>query len=106
MSSTFRLAAKFCGWPSYVFSGLQIPDRSGLPSGNRGAGADRFGAPSVVRGTLAAGTFVHCACRGSHTRTRTVTMKEAIMTFMHSPPNVTIITTLRDTAHIYFVLLS
>src|SRR5213593_2827932 len=77
MSSTFRLAAMFAGWPPYVFSGLQIPDRSGLPSGNRGAGADRFAATG--------GTFVHCACRGAHTRTRTVTMEKAMMAFMDSP---------------------
>lgn len=37
----------------------QIPDRSGFPSGLRGAGARRFGLPSLVFGILA-GTFNHC----------------------------------------------
>src|SRR2546421_11371382 len=61
MLSTFRFAAKFAGCPSYVLSGLQSPDRSGLPSGSRGAGAERFGLASDVGGILAGGTLIHCA---------------------------------------------
>ena len=80
MLSTCRFAAKFAGLPSYVFSGLQIPDRSGLPFGNRGGGAERSGLPSDVCGSLAGGTFTHCASRGAHTRTRTA-IEEAIMVF-------------------------
>src|SRR6266853_2133929 len=42
----------------------QIPDRSGLPSGIFGAGAERFGFPSGVRGTPGVGDF-HCADAGT-----------------------------------------
>src|SRR5439155_1399641 len=45
MLSTCRFAAKFAGLPSYVFSGLQIPVRSGLPFGDHGqviGGDERF----------------------------------------------------------------
>src|SRR5438876_11672654 len=69
MLSTCRFAAKFAGLPSYVFSGLQIPDRSGLPFGNRGGGAERFGLPSGVRGILVGGSFALCDLRGVHNRT-------------------------------------
>ncbi len=37
------------------------PDRSGLPSGIRGAGAARLGLPSAVFGTPAGRWFGHCA---------------------------------------------
>src|ERR1700728_1767075 len=39
----------------------QIPPRSGLPSGNRGAGPDRSGLPSLVRGIPGVGWLSHCA---------------------------------------------
>src|SRR5207249_8659620 len=61
MLSTFRFAAKFAGCPSYVLSGLQIPDRSGWPLGNLGGAAERSGLPSDVRGMLYGGTLVYCA---------------------------------------------
>ena len=35
------------------------PERSGLPSGARGAGAARFGLPSGVRGIPGVGWFNH-----------------------------------------------
>jgi hypothetical protein len=38
-----------------------MPDRSGLPSAARGAGALRFGCPAGVRGTPAVGYGGHCA---------------------------------------------
>ena len=38
----------------------QMPDRSGLPSGRRGGGADMSTLPSM-RGTPAVGTPIHCA---------------------------------------------
>src|SRR5438132_14411445 len=41
-----------------------IPDRSGLPSAVRGAGAARFGLPSAVRGMPGVGCFNHCAPSG------------------------------------------
>src|SRR6185436_14524550 len=43
-----------------------MPERSGFPSGERGAGAERFGLPSAVRGTEEGGTLVHCARAGEH----------------------------------------
>src|ERR1700737_903246 len=48
--------------------GSQMPDRSGLPSRVRGAGAERFGFPSAVRGIAPAGTLVHCAISGRDIR--------------------------------------
>jgi hypothetical protein len=39
----------------------QMPDKSGLPSGVRGAGADRFGLPSGSRGIPGVGKLSHCA---------------------------------------------
>src|ERR1022692_319949 len=41
--------------------GFQTPERSGWPSGVRGAGADRFVLPSGVCGTFGGGTWTHCA---------------------------------------------
>src|SRR5688572_21405380 len=40
---------------------IQIPDRSGLPSAVRGAGAERFGLPSGPFGTFGVGCNGHCA---------------------------------------------
>src|SRR5215468_10335219 len=39
---------------------VQIPERSGLPSANRGAGASIFTLPSAFRGTPTVGYFNHC----------------------------------------------
>src|SRR5689334_10988021 len=39
----------------------QMPDKSGLPSGARGAGAERFGFPSAVLGRPAVGYFRYWA---------------------------------------------
>ena len=39
----------------------QMPEKSGLPSGVRGVGADRLGFPSAVLGTPAVGYFNHWA---------------------------------------------
>src|SRR5262245_1002747 len=49
---------------------FQIPDKSGFPSGVRGAGADRLALPSGVRGTLALGCAGHCAESTSGTAMR------------------------------------
>ena len=58
--------------------GFQIPDRSGLPSGSRGAGAERLGLPSAVRGTVDAGTLLHCAAAGeAQTSARIVSCDQA-----------------------------
>src|SRR5579863_4929890 len=44
----------------------QMPERSGLPSALRGAGAARFGLPSRVRGVPLPGTCNHCAAMAEH----------------------------------------
>src|SRR6185436_9930372 len=41
------------------------PERSGLPSGVRGAGAARFGLPSGERGIPVVGCVSHCAATGA-----------------------------------------
>src|SRR5688572_2991473 len=46
---------------SYFGAASQSPDRSGLPSAVRGAGADRFAFPSPVRGMPGVGCVNHCA---------------------------------------------
>src|ERR1700730_2787838 len=58
-SSGLRSAAMFLTY--LAPSGSQIPDRSGLPSADRGRGAERFAVPSAVRGTPVRGILVHCA---------------------------------------------
>src|SRR5689334_9594590 len=52
--------------------GDHTPDRSGLPPAKRGAGAERFGLPSLVRGIASGGTLVHCAQRGIDIKNRIV----------------------------------
>src|SRR5437762_5671393 len=42
-------------------SPCQTPDRSGLPLEARGAGADKLGLPSLVRGIPESRVFSHCA---------------------------------------------
>src|SRR5215467_8360667 len=49
------------GGQGRLSSGFQTPDRSGLPSSVRGAGAERSTAPLFVRGTFAVGYLTHCA---------------------------------------------
>src|SRR5262249_40508424 len=71
-SSGFRSAPMlfryFGGIPVFAGPGFgihHIPDRSGLPSGARGGGADRLGLPSAVRGMFECLTFSHCARAGA-----------------------------------------
>src|SRR5579859_7370957 len=65
-SSGLRSAAIFC---KYFTPGLcHTPERSGLPSALRGAGAARFGLPSLVRGVDLSGSFNHCAAKGDSAR--------------------------------------
>src|SRR5580765_178796 len=61
-TGSFRSFAMSRMYPS---GGFQTPERSGLPSGSRGAGADMFGLPSVVRGMVERGTLLHCAETGA-----------------------------------------
>src|SRR5215469_13334806 len=65
-------------------SGFQMPDRSGLPSGVRGAGAARFTAPPFVRGTLAVGYFTHCALSGNPIAITTVAAQNTRLMFRNS----------------------
>src|SRR5262245_30238330 len=58
MSSGLRSFAMF---PTYPGAGCQSPDISGLPSVILGAGAERLGFPSTVRGILGVGKLYHCA---------------------------------------------
>src|SRR5262245_43252813 len=71
-SSGFRSEAMlfryFGGTPVFAGPGFGIhhrPDKSGLPSGVRGAGADRLGLPSAVLGMLVCLTFSHCPRAGA-----------------------------------------
>src|SRR6266851_7373998 len=59
----------------------QIPERSGLPSGVRGTGADRFGRPSAVRGIFGLGSLGHCAPAGSDVATTTIAIADNIARF-------------------------
>src|SRR5881397_2719973 len=59
------------------------PERSGLPSGVRGAGAARFGLPSGVRGIPGVVWFNHSAASGALSATVSTAMREA---FMVRPP--------------------
>src|SRR2546430_4869668 len=46
-------------------SASQTPDKSGFPSRAFGAGAERFGLPSRVRGIEPSEDFIHCAEAGA-----------------------------------------
>src|SRR5678815_933246 len=66
MSSGFMSAVRFLKYFGDIAS--QVPDRSGWPSGARGAGAVKLGFPSGPRG-IGGGTFTHCAHAGATTKT-------------------------------------
>src|SRR5207247_10100115 len=59
ISPGFRSAATLRSYFSELL--CQIPDKSGLPSAVRGAGAARLGLPSALRGVPGVGYFSHCA---------------------------------------------
>src|ERR1051326_5116226 len=59
ISPGLRSAPRF--WVYLPPLGSQMPERSGCPSGKRGAGAERFGLPLAPRGILDSGTLFHCA---------------------------------------------
>src|SRR5947207_13063524 len=69
----------------YPVGGFQTPDRSGLPSGSRGAGAERFGLPSAPRGMGAGGTFAHCAKTGEENKAMSVSCSKI---FIPTSPHV------------------
>src|SRR2546425_6706439 len=57
---------------------LQIPDRSGLPSGVFGAGAERFALPSGIRGIPGVGYCTHCAEAGTNVAATTIDVRSFI----------------------------
>jgi hypothetical protein len=56
-SRSAAMLSMYAGWGD----ASQIPEKSGLPSAVRGAGAVRFGLPSAVRGMPGVRSFSHCA---------------------------------------------
>src|SRR5262245_40996944 len=67
------------------------PDRSGLPSAVRGAGADRFGLPSAVLGIPTVGCVNHCAAPvdGRRTSAKKVTLiSRARWTVIQASPSI------------------
>src|SRR5580704_1644283 len=73
MSRRYRLAL-----------GSQIPERSGWPSGVRGAAPERLALPSAVLGMPFDGRFFHCAASGQDNNiaaTRQVRNLECIAAF-------------------------
>src|SRR5437879_8865756 len=62
ISPGFRSAATLRSYLSEIL--CHRPDRSGLPSAVRGAGAVRFGLPSAVRGMTDVGRVTHWAESG------------------------------------------
>src|SRR4029453_19251530 len=58
-----------CSTLSDCRRGAQIPERSGVPSAARGAGAGRFGLPWGRWGTPAVGYLIHCAAAGTDSKT-------------------------------------
>src|ERR1700704_736117 len=61
-SPGFRSAAMLRSYLGEIL--CHRPERSGLPSTVRGAGAVRFGLPFAARGIPGVGYFSHCASRG------------------------------------------
>src|ERR1700674_757139 len=64
----------------------QTPDRSGLPSADRGAGAERLGLPSGVLGTPAVGRLGHCAVSGDNDAERTIRLASVFI--CHLPSDI------------------
>jgi len=60
-SVLFQRTAVVIANPELFRVACHTPDRSTLPSGPRGAGADRFALPSLVRGIPGSRLFSHCA---------------------------------------------
>src|SRR5437879_12649015 len=81
MSPGFRSAATLRSYLSEIL--CHMPERSGLPSAVRGAGAVRFGLPSAVRGMPGVGWFSHCAAKGIVSADKMVAMRTV---FIRLPP--------------------
>src|SRR5580704_11074336 len=67
MSPGLRSAAIFRRYGLFI-GPRQMPDRSSLPSAVRGAGAERFGSPSAVRGMPGVLIVSHCAAKGADSK--------------------------------------
>src|SRR4030095_20101 len=66
-----------------ALSACQIPERSGLPL-SRGGGADRFGVPSRVRGTVGSWYTAHWAL--TYRGATTSTVNNHAIRFLNVPP--------------------
>ena len=62
----------------------QIPEKSGVPSGVRGAGAEELNLPLAVRGTPAVGYFSHWANTVVHERVTASVMSTRSANGFHS----------------------
>src|SRR4051812_23884061 len=78
ISSGFKSAAMLREYLGEIL--VHSPDRSGLSSSVRGAGAARFGLPSGVRGKPGVEWCSHCAPSGTLKATVTTAINEAFMT--------------------------
>src|SRR5206468_12502717 len=58
------------------------PERSGLPSGVRGAGAARFGLLSAVRGMPGVGCVSHCAAAGVDSAVSSIAKATVFMAYL------------------------
>src|SRR5438128_10259360 len=70
-------AARSCS--SRLSAARQSPDRSGLPSTAFGAGADKIGLPSGVRGVFGSFTFTHWANAATFIATTTAISRILLM---------------------------
>src|SRR6185369_9595987 len=95
MSSGLRSAAMLREYFGDTFN--HRPERSGLPSGARGAGALRFGLPSAVRGRPAVGCVNHCAPSDTLNPTAIAAMSEG---FTAAPSGAVILTLRVVAAHV------
>src|SRR5262245_57539445 len=77
MSSGFKSATMLRAYFGEILS--HSPERSGLPSGARGAGAVRFGLPPGVRGMPGVGWFSHCAASGTPNATVSTATRDAFI---------------------------
>src|SRR6188474_2604364 len=105
--------------PQFVLSVNQIPVKSGLPSGVRGAGAEGLNLPLAVRGIPAVGYFSHWANTVVHERvtasvmstrsangfhSRNISGLQGMTPFFHDGPRDTIVLTLLTIAALLIVL--
>src|ERR1051325_4276206 len=83
----------------------QMPERSGLPSASRGAGAVRFGFPSFVRGIPSVGHLNHCANVVTDTMTISAAAIPPVLPLQPVPPIVPLLPTRTLQALVVFFAL-